>query len=101
MAYVIACNSRYNEENGFDRIIFMVDRRIRRDQWWSLHLRDAFVYRDARAAERKARSFRFNDARVIGLDEAKRIAHEQWLDRVEMEAMDSIEDGWDGHKVWI
>lgn len=95
--YVIATDSRKRDE-----ILFMVDRRKQRASFWSDRLDDAMTYADIWAATRKARSLRFNNARVLPFSAAvvMTAAKDRHREREEdyHAAMAAVEDGWDGHK---
>lgn len=65
MGFVIATNSRKRNET-----LFMVDRSRQKASFWSNRTVDAFVFADKAAADRKAKSLRHNNPRVISLNEA-------------------------------
>ena len=90
--YVIATDSRRKDET-----LFMVDRNRQRASFWSNRLDDAMKYGDKSAAQQKATKLRFNQPRVLTLQDAARIAGEQARDRDREQAMADDEAGWDGH----
>jgi hypothetical protein len=91
--YVIATDSRRADE-----VLFMVDRNRQRASFWSNRLDDAMKYGYKAAADQKAAKLRFNNARVLTLQDAARIAGEQACERDHEQAMNDCEAGWDGHK---
>ena len=91
--YVIASDSRKRDE-----VLFMVDRNRQRASFWSTRLDDAMKYGYRGAAQQKAAKLRFNNARVMTLQDAARIAGKQAREREHAQAMADDEAGWDGHK---
>lgn len=91
--FVIATDSRRKDE-----VLFMVDRNRQRASFWSNRLDDALKYGYKAAADQKAAKLRFNNARVMTLQEAAKIAGQQELERDAECAMSASEAGWDGHK---
>lgn len=91
--YVIATDSRRKDET-----LFMVDRNRQRASFWSNRLDDAMKYGDRSAAQQKAAKLRFNQPRVLTLQDAARIAGEQARATEHEQAMSDDEAGWDGHK---
>jgi hypothetical protein len=91
--YVIATDSRRKDE-----VLFMVDRNRQRASFWSNRLDDAMKYGYKAAADQKAAKLRFNNARVLTLRDAARIAGEQAHECDHEQAMNDCEAGWDGHK---
>jgi len=91
--YVIATDSRRKDE-----VLFMVDRNRQRASFWSNRLDDAMKYGYRAAAVQKAGKLRFNNARVLTLQDAARIAGDQAREREHERAMNDCEAGWDGHK---
>jgi hypothetical protein len=93
MSFVIATDSRKRDE-----ILFMVDRRRQKASFCSNRTVDAFIFADKRAADRKAKSLKHNNPRVMPLAHAQRIVNSKELDRIHQVGMDCVEAGWDGHK---
>lgn len=94
--YVIATDSRRKDE-----ILFMVDRRKQKASFWSNRLVDVFVYQDRQAALEKARSYRYNNPRVLPYELARDYVKEAEREDAHQQAMDWCEAGWDGHKdIW-
>lgn len=93
MSFVIATDSRKRNETPF-----MVDRSRQKASFWSNRTVDAFVFADKAAADRKAKSLRHNNPRVISLNEAQAMVRENELSRIHEVGMDCMEAGWDGHK---
>lgn len=96
MGFVIASDSRKRDE-----VLYMVDRRKQKASFWSNRLEDVFVYQLRPEAEAKANSLRFNNARVMTLSEARRFDDERMREEEHHGAMNTMESGWDGHKVWF
>lgn len=94
--YVIATDSRRKDET-----LFMVDRNRQRASFWSNRLDDAMKYGDKSAAQQKAAKLRFNQPRVLTLQDAARIVGKQAREREYEQAMSDDEPGWDGHKVYF
>lgn len=95
MGFVIITTSRNNGEP-----LVMVDRSKQKASFWSSCLEDAFIYADRAAAETKAKTFKFNNPRVMDLAAAKRIMPaEHWPIA---DADDGSPDlGWDAHKEYV
>lgn len=56
--------------SGRKRHLFMVDRRIQRESFWSDRLEDVMFWRSRSAADSRVRTMRHNDPRVIEFGEA-------------------------------
>jgi hypothetical protein len=92
--FVIATES----QKGCGELLFMVDRRKQKLSFWSNVLDDVFVYQDLKAAQLKAKSYKYNRPQVLSLAEASQYMEEVEKEKDHQEAMDSCEMGWDGHK---
>ena len=95
MQYVIASDSRYKES---DAVLFLVDRAKQKDAFWSETLDNVLLFPTEKAAKRKLWPLKYNNPRVMPLDEAEQLAKEMQEDRWHDEAMIDSEMGWDAHK---
>lgn len=100
MSYAILCDARAGGELGIDAL-GLVDRSKTRDLWWTSDDPGLLlIYRNRSAAEHACRRLRMNSPRVVPAAEAVRLLQEQRNEIICSAAMDDIEAGWGGHKVW-
>lgn len=97
MSYVIATDSRKAKE-----VLFMVNRNVQQASFWSNRVTQAFEYADKEAAQLKARSFRFNNPRVMSLEKAMEVSMQQSAKRCAGNPVSAEGEGqgWDAHKGW-
>lgn len=95
MSYVIACDSRYEESEA---ILFLVDRAKCKDAYWTDTMDNVLVFPTEKAAKRKLWPLKYNNPRIMPLDEAQQIAKEAQEERWHEEAMDEAEMGTFGYK---
>lgn len=101
MSYIIASDSRQRDE-----VLFMVDRRLQRQSFWSNRVTEAFEYVDAAAAKAKVASLKFNNPRVMTVEAARELSKHQSFQRAVETTDDQEWDTarahaelcWDGHK---
>jgi hypothetical protein len=87
MAFVIAVDSQIHP----GETLFMVDRNLRRDTFWSTNLECVFVFRNRFAAEVRCSKYKFNNPRVMTLREAKAL--------LELVPVEDNDPSWDAHKI--
>lgn len=107
MSYAIICDARKGSGLGV-KYLALIDRARSTRLWWtSDNPNIAICYKKKCAAEFAASRLRHNNARVVPFSQAQSILHSQMLSIREAEddkehetILDSMEEGWDGHKVW-
>lgn len=58
------------------------------------------VFSSLEAAEKKCKTLRYNNPRVVTLSEAQNLVREQEVDQIHQQALSECEMGWDGHSCW-
>jgi len=71
MGYFITTKSKQTGQN-----LFLINRELHQEKWWTLSLDDAIHFRDKDAADRVCKKYRFNDPRVVTLREAVELEQE-------------------------
>ncbi len=97
--YVITTDSRKKDE-----VLFMVDRNKQKKSFWSNRLDDVFIFNDLSAAKRVCDGYKYNNPRVLTLNDASKISSyskevrqaQPW----ELEEDDSWLSGWDEGGTW-
>lgn len=98
--YAIVQEVRAGGDRGIE-ILGLVDRAKTRRQWWTSDDPSLLIrYGSRRAADSACGRLRFNNATVVPFRAAKAQLEEQRRAVEHAEAMDAVEAGWDGHKVW-
>lgn len=97
--YAVVTDSRKRAE-----ILFMVDRSKQRKSFWSNSVHDIFWYENKEAAQAKADSYQFNNARVMTQEEvmlyAVKSIYRALHEANEEDTSYADEDqGWDAHKL--
>jgi hypothetical protein len=103
--YAIIQNARKGEFFGVKKLA-LVDRGVTKALWWTSDNPSIVIkYLDKRAAEFAAKRLKRNNAVVVHFSVAENMLMRQresiydaQKDIDHMAAMDSLEDGWDGHK---
>lgn len=92
--HVVACESQESQKIT----LFLVDRKIYKDRWWSTSLHRAVIFKKKEAAEAQAAKLKLNNPRAMTYVNALKaeLENESWV-----EVHDVGEEGWDGHKDWL
>lgn len=99
--YVVACDK--HDAKGIT--LFLVDRTRQRASFWSDRLTEVFIFNHRGAAERKAASLKFNNPRVMTLEQARWAATSNRLQKAAYDFDDDYIDAegaeWDAHKAFV
>lgn len=66
---VIVADPKGGHNDG--KVIFLVDRQLDSENWWTIDIAFAQIFRSAPQAQARARGLKFNNARVMTLGAAR------------------------------
>lgn len=89
--FVIACDSQKNND-----VLFMVDRNKQTKSFWSYKLDDALIFRSLKVAQEKMSKLKYNNPRVINLDDAKSIELSNITDKISFCEDPGDDEYWNG-----
>ncbi len=75
--WVIVSDSQYGDER-----LFLVNRTVVKNKWWTLKLSEAVKFRDRSQAEKQLSKIYLNNPEIVSIDEARLISEKN--DRIEL-----------------
>lgn len=91
MSYIIACNSRNNND-----VLFMVDRSKQHKSFWSYKLDDALKLKSLEIAKQKVAKLKYNSPRVITFEDAKELERLNIIDKINFCEDPGDDEYWNG-----